>query len=489
MLRRLIAILTILIFPHISQAEYVVNENCIKAWQALLDLKITTAKKILDKELKENPKNYYAYYLDQTCDAYTLAINASEKDCDAFSKNFGRRRYIMDGKDTDSPYYLACESEMYLQMAILNIFNGDRLNGAQEAFKAYKALYRNVELFPDFALNKKLNGFFNVAIANLPPFAQSVAVNFGVKGNAKDGMRFLNEYFAEVKEYVGINAEAALFITLAYKLNKEPLKAYQFIQRQDSTLFDYRLINYFRSNTAYRSGNNEDAYNILMKFDLQGSEVPFISYDYLMGKILLRRLDKNAVDYLERFLDQTSRDNYLKEINFKLATFYLVNDNKLKFESFKEVSGESGDDLTERDREAMYDYELDYIPDNVLTKTRLLFDGGYFGRGGELLNSFDLDNDTFYPYKLEFLLLTGRYTEHTANFKKAIRNYKEVIEYGRDEYYYFASEAALRIGFIYLKTDRQKAKDYFEMARDLYESDYYQYIDDIARRELLLLEK
>ncbi len=64
-----------------------------------------------------------------------------------------------------------------------------------------------------------------------------------------------------------------------------------------------------------------------------------------------------------------------------------------------------------------------------------------------------------------------------------------MLEYGRDEYYYFASEAALRIGLIYLKTDRQKAKDYFEMARDLYESDYYQYIDDIARRELLLLEK
>ena len=80
MLRRLIAILTILIFPHISQAEYVVNENCIKAWQALLDLKITTAKKILANELRENPKNYYAYYLDQTCDAYTLAMNASEKD-------------------------------------------------------------------------------------------------------------------------------------------------------------------------------------------------------------------------------------------------------------------------------------------------------------------------------------------------------------------------------------------------------------------------
>jgi len=35
-------------------------------------------KELLAEEIIINPENYYAYYLDQTCDAYKLLINSSE---------------------------------------------------------------------------------------------------------------------------------------------------------------------------------------------------------------------------------------------------------------------------------------------------------------------------------------------------------------------------------------------------------------------------
>ena len=60
---------------------------------------------------------------------------------------------------------------------------------------------------------------------------------------------------------------------------------------------------------------------------------------------------------------------------------------------------------------------------------------------------------------------------------------------GEDEDYYFASEAAMRMGLMFLNIDPEKSKRYFEMARDIYDSDYYEYIDDIAKRELILLDK
>ena len=46
----------------------------------LMDLKLDDAKQVLDEELAFNPQNYYAYYLQQTCDAYALLINSTDED-------------------------------------------------------------------------------------------------------------------------------------------------------------------------------------------------------------------------------------------------------------------------------------------------------------------------------------------------------------------------------------------------------------------------
>ena len=488
---RILSILAILVlnFTFSAKAEYSINENCVEAWQALLDLKINTAKAMLADEIRSNPKNYYAYYLAQTCDLYALVINGSEDNYERFTDQFERRRRIMDDKDTDSPYYLYCESEMYLQICIMNVFYGDKLTGIRKGYKAYKKLHDNMKLYPDFIMNNKLDGFFNITITNMPSFAKWAASVFGVSGDAENGFRLLHAYFDGVKENKGLKVEAALFLMFTYKLNNEPLKAYQFIRTQDSTVVDYRLIYYLYANTAYRSGFNEEAYNIFTKFDPSQCEIPFTWYDFMMGKILLRRLDQNAGEHLERFLQQTRERSYIKEINYKLAIFHLINDNKLKFETYKVASCEEGDDVTERDREAVYDCDLDYIPDIGLTKTRLLIEGDYLDQGLDYLDNFEMDDDTFQPYKLQYLFLKGRYDERTENFRKAIRSYKEVIELGKDEYYHFASEAALRIGLINMNTDQQKAEEYLELARELYDSDYYQYIDDMAKRELKKLNR
>jgi len=112
-------ILTFIIIFSLSQkaiAIYDVNENCKTAWMLLMDLEIVQAKELLAEEIKINPENYYAYYLDQTCDAYKMIINSSDEEYEAFIENYYQKREIMDEKDKDSPYYLACYSEMELQV-------------------------------------------------------------------------------------------------------------------------------------------------------------------------------------------------------------------------------------------------------------------------------------------------------------------------------------------------------------------------------------
>lgn len=487
---RILLLIFITLFIKISsiQAQYQVTDNCILAWQQIMDLKLETARVTLEKELQKNPTNYYAHYLEQNRQALALVINPSEELFNQFEENFEKRMELLEDKDKNSPYYLACRSEMLLQTCIFSVLYGEKLSGIRKGYQAYKATYQNRDKFPDFAMSKKLDGFFNVAVSNLPSFVHWAASVFGVSGDAEKGVRLLKSYYLSVKDKPGLNLDGALYVILPYKLNKEPYKANDFIQTLDTSIVKYKLIDYFYINTAYRSGRNELAYNALKDFDLSGVEEQFLPYDYMMGKVLLRKLDKDAITYFRNYLRGTNNDNYIKETFYNMALYYLINGDVEQFNYFKQQAYDNGKEVNERDREAVYDSELDYTPDMHLARAKLLIDGGYFKRAETELQLFEQENNNFLPFRLEYGLLSARMQEHNGETEKCIDSYQSVIDRGKDEDYYFASEAALRLGKVYLNLDKNKARHYFEETQDLYQSDFYEYIDEIAERELKKLD-
>ncbi len=478
----------LLLFGRLS-GQYVVNDRCLNAWEKMMDLEVKSAKKIIQKEIRENPTNYYVYYLDQANEFIELLCNPSGEAYSRFLINYQDRRDIMDDKETTSPYYMACESDMMLQTSIVNTLYGDKLSGVRRGYKAYRLTYDNLDDYPDFLMSKKNSGFFNVSISNLPPFVRWASSFFGVKGDQSVGFGLLFNYFLTEKDTRGLNAAAVLYLVNAFKINREPGSAFKFIQSLDSSIRNYRLVKYYYGNTAYRSGHNEEAFRIFREFDTENVEMPFPPYDYMMGRILMRKLDPEAIKYLKDYLQVTKNENYLKEINYYIALYWLINGDQKKFEHYRKITCAVGREVQERDREAMYECSLDYTPDAELVKARLLTDGGYYDEAYPILDKHKPTLNDPLPWQLEYALLTGRYSEHKKMKKTAITYYKKVIRLGKDEDYYFASDAALRLGFIYKKTDRQKATDYFEMARQLYEKKYYEYIDDMASKQLELLKK
>ena len=483
-------ILTLVIFLMIIvrlPAQYLVNEQCLTAWEQLMDLKTENAKKTLQQEINRHPTNYYAYYLDQTVDFIAMLIFPADSVYSGFETKYLERREIMDERETSSPYYQACESEMMLEMAIANALYGDKYSAVRRGYKSYKLTNRNLEEHPGFGMSGKVKGFFDIAIANLPPFVRWAVSFLGVKGNEQKGFQSLIKYYEQQQDIPGLNAEAALYIVNSYKLEKNPSAAYAFMQTLDSSVMQYRLVKYFYANVAYRSGHNEVAYQTLRDFDPKGVEMIFIPYDYMMGRVLMRKLDTSAIRFFDRYLRLTENDNYKKEVYNYVSLFWLINGDKQKYEQYKKLTYEEGQEVQERDREAMYDCQLDYTPDVALTKARLLMEGGYYKKASPLLNGYSFNTSTILPHKLAYYLLKGKYEDHAGKIRRAISNYKKVIDLGNDEDYYFAADAALRLGLIYKNTDRQQAIIYFEKARDLYDSDYYEYIDDIAKKQLALL--
>jgi len=468
-----------------TSAKYDVNETCREAWMLAMDLRIDQAKQLLAGEIRAHPDNYYAYYLDQTCDVFRLMINSSEEEYNAFVRNFEKRREIMDGKDENSPYYLACYAEMELQVAVFSVMHGAQWTGLKKGYAAYKNVYRNIERFPSFEPNRKLDGFFNVAIANLPPFVKWAISFFGVKVNMDYGFRTLNQYYLSQKNSKGLNAEAALYMILAAKINKTPERVYEFTKSLDKDVANTFIHTYFRANIAYRTGRNEEALATLRQLQDDRSQIGDVIYSYLMGKVLLRKLDPGAERYLKSYLSHLAKKEYLKEITYDLALFYFINGNLPRYQSLCEVVRNQGMDLNERDREALYDASLDYTPDLHLVKARLLIDGGYLDEFKKEIRAFEAGHGKVAAYKIEYHFLRGRYEAMVKNTNLAISEFKKTIELGEGKDYYFASEAALRLGKIYQETGQKSlAGEYYKKSIKLYKSDYYEYIEDKANKAL-----
>jgi len=484
-MRKAFIIITLVVLTARAFAGYEVNENCQKAWMLLMDLRMDEAKKVLAEEIKAHPDNYYAYYLEQTCDAYGLLINSDKADFERFEAGYEKKREIMDGHDEDSPYYLACAAEMELQVCIFGIIHGSRWSAVMKGYQSYKDTYRNLERFPSFRPSMKMDGFFNVALANVPPFVKWVIDFFGVSSDIDKGFRTLHDNYEAQKDVPGINAESALFLILAAKINKSPERVYEFVKSLDSPVADTYIFQYFRANLAYRTGHNEEALKELEQIKEPPPPFADLMYNYLMGKVLLRKLNPGAKDYMVKYLGRLRKEEYHKEINYDIALYYLVNSNRQRYDDYCKIVEEVGTDINERDHEALYEARLDYPPDVNLVKARLLLDGGYSDRFLAIIEQYSKSGDKLLPHQLEYQFLMARYQALQSNFPAAIKGFEKVIELGEDEDYYFACEAALRLGDIYRERgDAGQAKKYYNLSLSLFDNDYFEYIQNKAKKGL-----
>lgn len=469
-------------------AVYDVNENCREAWVLMTDLKLVRARALLAAESRSNPENYYCHYLNQCCDAFELLIDPTDKSYKAFLASYESRRRIMDGKDLNSPYYLLCLSEMEIQVAFFSVMNGAQVAGVNKGVAAYKDLHRNIEKFPGFEPNRKLDGFFNVAIANLPPFVKWVLSVMSVKVDIRYGFRSLFDHYGSVKGEKGLNSEAALYLILAAKINKTPEMLYDFTRGLDTAVSNRYIYRYLRANIAYWTGKNEEAIGVLRQAGPGDNRLTGILYNYMMGKLQLRRLDPSAESYISGYFGLTRRQEYFREMHYNLALCRLLKGDATGYVKLCSVVRSTGKDLNERDREALYDASLDYSPELNLVKAKLSLDGGYPNACQQALSQFESGHGSALAYKLEYHLLKGRVAANASNDNIAMAEFRKVLELGSGCDYYFAAEAAYRLGDICRKLGQVKlARDYYNRSAKLCRKNYYEYIGDKAAKGLAQL--
>jgi len=437
------------ILPSSVLANFDYNFNCQAAMQAILDLKTTTAREILQKEKVANPQNGYVIYFEHYCESIELIVTEDEKIYEKLINSYEERMEQIDKLDDGSPYNAWLQAEMLFQTGLAQVKFGTRINGVYKMLSSYERIKEHRKKYPQFWQNQKLTGIFNIILANIPPFLRWAADIFGFSGDSVLGMYQLQEYGSKAKNVRGLAEESVIMTNLGYLLTRQEEEGFRFMAGQDATIMKVTLVKYLYSNAASFAYKNDLALKLLTEIHQNELQVNFYAIPYSIGRAKLNHLEKDARIYLEAFLNNYSVLDYKKAACNRLSYCYLLEGNMQKYEEYRAKVATVGQRLRDRDQEAILESSSSLIPHTGLLKARLLCDGGYFSQADSIIQSINPELLDQTAYQQEYYYRKGRIYQLTGKVNLAIEQFNKAFDQGKNLPYTYATRSALQLGKIY----------------------------------------
>lgn len=417
--------------------------------QAILDLRFNDARIIIEKEKTTHPENGYIIYLEHYAESIELIISEDEQVYEKLINSYEDRMDQMDGMDDGSPDNEWLQAEMLFHTGLAQIKFGTRISGVTKMLSSYNRIKEHRQKYPRFWQNQKLSGVFNILLDFVPPFMRWAADIFGFTGDSEAGLAQLREYAKKAKNTSGLAEESIIFTNLAYTLTWKNEDAYHFMTLQDDDLLNVTLVKYLYANSAFYTYRNEETLRLLDEIHPEKLQVNFYYLSYITGRSKLNHLEKDARIFLEAFLKDYPGLDYKKDICNRLSYYYLIEGDLDKYEEYRAKTAVVGQDLRERDREAVIESSSGLIPHTGLLKARLLCDGGYFNQADSLMKLIDPELLSHTAYQLEYHYRKGRIDQLAGKANLAIEEYIKAFNLGKSLPYTFATRAALQLGIIY----------------------------------------
>jgi len=482
LIKKVITITIILIIATIANtfANFDFNENCQKAHSSILSLKFDKAQQYINIEKNINPKNKIPFYLESLKDFIKIIINQDKKE---FNELIEKRRYyidIIEKDEIESPYYRYCLAEIYFQWAVARlIFVKDILNfteglkAALEIKKSYSLIDKNNEIFPNFYPNLKLLGLMHAMQDAVPESYRKIVQSFTFSGSFEKGISELNlllDKSLKDKNIEFIYPEVIFLITFIEINLQSDKQRVNYLKKyfENTNLFPEKTNNivliYSKVRYLIYTGQTDSAINIIEKYNKENNwaYIPFM--DYLLGKLKLQRLDKDAVLPFYNYLLKYKGLHYIKSTYQLISWYYLVNNNKSKYNENQNNIIKYGITLSETDKQAEREAKKNEIPNLHLLKARLLSDGAYFSKAIEEITNKDTDlNLRNSKDSIEYLYRLARIYHEWGKIELAIPYYETVIKNGEQKPWYFAANSALLLGVIYENMNKKNiARLYFQ---------------------------
>ncbi len=451
------------------------------AYQNILKLKLEpsrTSLKHLSDELKINPHYYYA---NNIADVLELLVtqdrNLYKKYAAHEDENIKGLKYCKDS----NPYKLFYEADIRLQWALFKVLFEDDMKAAFSIRTAYNTIQKNIKEFPDFTPNYKTLGLLHILLSTLPDNANWLFNVFGMKGDLQLGLSEINRIDNKSPYHL-----ETLLITILAQINilnkeKESLESLELLLADNA---DNLILNYMHSNTLIKYAQSEKALPRLSKLQYHSKEYLYLdNINYKLGEIHLQKQDyRNARNYYALFLNSYRGEDLIKDAWFKIfLTYWLSGDETMAEIHFKKAKN-TGRSFADADKNAKSLLEQDNYPNKKLMQLRLATDGGYYQIASDISKLLSENNFESKKDKTEYYYRLARLQHKSGSQDDAIFNYLNTIKKAGKENWYFAPNACLQTGYLYLqKKDKVKAKFYFEKTLSYKKHKYKSGIDRKAK--------
>ncbi|MEZ4894712.1 MAG: hypothetical protein R2778_17075 [Saprospiraceae bacterium] len=459
-----------------AQRYYEFSPMARQAYREIMSLRFEKAISSLDALKQGEPDNLTRIFLENYLEVLWIGVEDDETAYKRLSDNMDKRLYQLSRGEPRSPYYRYTQAEVRLQWAVLRARFGDELACLNDVKQAYALLEENNRRFPDFMANKKSLGVLHALVGNVPDeYRWTVRLLSGMRGSIEEGLAELASVvsYAKTHDFVFADESLILYAMLLAQLNNQPDKAWSILQSGNLDTGKNPLSAFAFAHLAIRSGHNDRAIKILSDLPRGDDYHPLHYADFLLGVARLHSLDDNAQMPLLRFVDNFSGKNGLKEAYQKLAWNQLLRGNANGYFEYMKQVKLRGVARSDPDKAALREANSGEMPDVLLLKARLLFDGGYYSRAYDLLKNAGGRYDTDSRNKLEYLYRMGRVTQQMDKRELAQSYFKQTIELGEKRPWYFACNAALQLGIMKeLALDVQSAQLWFKKCLSIQPEEY-----------------
>lgn len=445
-------------------------------YQDIIDLKLDQAQLKLASRSADGVElgNLAYHHIASYMDFFRVFISEEQSHFETFILQKNKRIKALESLPEHNPYRRYAIAELKLQSSLIRAKFDEVFGASREVYSAYKLLNKNAEEHPDFIYNNKSLSVIHTLVetVTLPGILKKL---LRINGSLELGLQEIEaliDYSHQEPEFIfKAEVDAIYLYILLYQAGQKD-KALDYLQESRLNPERSLLSVFMVSKLNQRAHNNDYALKLLQDrpTDTDYAKFPFL--DYMEGLSLMRMGSwAKANEHLDLFLNNFQGRHYIKEAHQKKAWCQLMQGNAPAYRYHMSQVLTGGYAVVDADKQAVNEATRNNVPDELLLKARILYDGGYYTKALTLLTQNAHRYDRERRDYIEFNYRMGRITQALSNYTGAIRYFRAATMYDRNLYQ--SCNAALQIGLIYEEQRLySKAKKYYERCLDMKPDNY-----------------
>lgn len=469
----------------VGQENWIKSEDVVQSYHKALNLELKIRERFTETELA-SPEQMYVLSLSEILE---LLITEDEIKFDLYERNWSDRIDQLENIDPVTADAMFTLAELRLQWAFTYLKFGHEVDAAWNVRQAYLTVQECKKKFPEFVPIKKTSGVLEVLLGSIPEKYQWVISMFGMEGSVETGLQEL-QTLKDAGIDLSFETTLIYYLTQGFILQETSLAAngLQYLLAQQP---HQQLALFLGGCLAIKNSESEKALGYFKTLHEDQQGLPIAYADYQTGEVYLHKGEyKSAIEYYRKFLAAYTGLSYVKDAHYKIAICYWLQDKPKDAQKYFIKARTAGNESTEADKYAARNLAENISPNRKLSKLRYATDGGYYTEAEEIITTVTDKDLPSKKEKIEFVYRKAR-LYHKSNFpEQAKQAYLLTISESGIENWYFAPNACLQLGYIFLdEKNTAEARTYFEKALTYKKHEYKNSIDSKAKSALARMKK